>query len=361
MLVTLPPFIQQASKDGLLQKYAVPGSDHVKGVKGDDYVTVVDNYLCFIANQQAGTPKTFDDLLASMQTISDFGVPPLSIGAANGWTLTDIFENIYLAQAGAEKYDQLTAHQIPWTDPSVKDALTTMAKMVKSEWLPGGTAGTLQTEFPVSVQNMFSNPPKAAMEIEADFVGATISGNTKAKVGADAIIDVRHVTSGAEEHLLGTAVRCRSLREARPFDVIGEIDVPQVEDYVVPIGKAKVVREGTDVTLVSYSIGVGVSLDAANQLSEQGIEAEVIDLRTLRPLDRATVLKSLAKTNRMVCVEEGWPVCSISSELMAMAMEEMRRLVEDLEQTAAPRTCPHGRPTLVHLGTDAIERQFGRR
>ena len=63
VVVTLPPFIQKASKDGLLQKYDVPGADQVKGVKGDDYVAVVDNYLCFIANQQAGTPKTFDDLL----------------------------------------------------------------------------------------------------------------------------------------------------------------------------------------------------------------------------------------------------------------------------------------------------------
>jgi pyruvate dehydrogenase E1 component beta subunit len=99
-------------------------------------------------------------------------------------------------------------------------------------------------------------------------------------------------------------------------------DVPKLDDYVLPIGKARVVREGSDVTLVSYSIGVGVALDAANQLAEQGIEAEVIDLRTLRPLDKATVLASLAKTNRMVCVEEGWPVCSVSSELMAIAMEE---------------------------------------
>ena len=99
-------------------------------------------------------------------------------------------------------------------------------------------------------------------------------------------------------------------------------DVPKLDDYVLPIGKASVVREGNDVTLVSYSIGVGVALDAASQLAEQGIEAEVIDLRTLRPLDRETVLRSLAKTNRMVAVEEGWPVCSISSELMAIAMEE---------------------------------------
>jgi pyruvate dehydrogenase E1 component beta subunit len=99
-------------------------------------------------------------------------------------------------------------------------------------------------------------------------------------------------------------------------------DVPKIDDYVLPIGKAKIVREGKDVTLVSYSIGVGVALDAANQLAEQGIEAEVIDLRTLRPLDRETVLASLARTNRMVCVEEGWPGCSISSELMAIAMED---------------------------------------
>jgi pyruvate dehydrogenase E1 component beta subunit len=99
-------------------------------------------------------------------------------------------------------------------------------------------------------------------------------------------------------------------------------DVPKLDDYVLPIGKARIAREGSDVTLVSYSIGVGVALDAAAKLAEDGIEAEVIDLRTLRPLDKETVLASLSKTNRMVCVEEGWPVCSISSEIMAIAMEE---------------------------------------
>ncbi|MDT9597631.1 pyruvate dehydrogenase complex E1 component subunit beta [Sphingosinicella rhizophila] len=99
-------------------------------------------------------------------------------------------------------------------------------------------------------------------------------------------------------------------------------DVPKLDDYVLPIGKARVVREGVDVTLVSYSIGVGIALDAAAQLAGQGIEAEVIDLRTLRPLDRQAILESLAKTNRMVVVEEAWPVCSIASEIIAIAMEE---------------------------------------
>ena len=99
-------------------------------------------------------------------------------------------------------------------------------------------------------------------------------------------------------------------------------DVPQIDDYVLPIGKARIVRAGKDVTLVSYSIGVGVALEAAETLAGEGIDAEVIDLRTLRPLDKATVLKSLAKTNRMVVVEEGWPVCSIASEIAAIAMED---------------------------------------
>jgi pyruvate dehydrogenase E1 component beta subunit len=99
-------------------------------------------------------------------------------------------------------------------------------------------------------------------------------------------------------------------------------DVPQVNDWVLPIGKARVMREGTHVSIVSYSIGVGVALEAAETLAGEGIEAEVIDLRTLRPLDRQAVLTSLAKTNRMVVVEEGWPTCSISSEIMAICMEE---------------------------------------
>lgn len=99
-------------------------------------------------------------------------------------------------------------------------------------------------------------------------------------------------------------------------------DVPKVDDWVLPIGKARIVRDGRDVTIVSYSIGVGVSLEAAETLAGEGIEAEVIDLRTLRPLDKEAVLRSLAKTNRLVVAEEGWPTCSIASEIMAICMED---------------------------------------
>ncbi len=99
-------------------------------------------------------------------------------------------------------------------------------------------------------------------------------------------------------------------------------EVPKLDDHVLPIGKARVMREGSDITLVSYSIGVGLALDAAETLADEGVDAEVIDLRTLRPLDKRAVLDSLAKTNRMVVVEEGWPTCSIASEIIAICMDE---------------------------------------
>jgi pyruvate dehydrogenase E1 component beta subunit len=98
--------------------------------------------------------------------------------------------------------------------------------------------------------------------------------------------------------------------------------VPKLDDFVLPIGKARVVREGKDVTLVSYSIGVGLCLEAAEKLAEMGIDAEIIDLRTLRPLDTDTVIESVKKTNRIVTVEQAWPVCSIGSHIAAVVALE---------------------------------------
>ncbi|MAS44744.1 MAG: pyruvate dehydrogenase complex E1 component subunit beta [Rhodobacteraceae bacterium] len=99
-------------------------------------------------------------------------------------------------------------------------------------------------------------------------------------------------------------------------------DVPDIEDLTIPIGKARIWREGTDVTLVSFGIGMTYALEAADKLAEDGISAEVIDLRSIRPMDTATVVRSVMKTNRCVTVEEGWPVCSIGSEISAVLMRE---------------------------------------
>ncbi len=100
-----------------------------------------------------------------------------------------------------------------------------------------------------------------------------------------------------------------------------EFDIPDVEDYVVPIGKAKVRRQGTDVTLVAYSRMVGFALQAAEALAAEGISAEVVDLRTIRPMDHATILESVKKTNRLVTVEEGWGPMGVGSEIVARITE----------------------------------------
>ena len=99
-------------------------------------------------------------------------------------------------------------------------------------------------------------------------------------------------------------------------------DVPEIDDYTVPIGKAKIWREGTDVTIVSFSIGMQYALEAADKLAEEGISAEVIDLRTLRPMDTETIINSVKKTNRCVTVEEGFPVASIGNHISAVLMEQ---------------------------------------
>jgi pyruvate dehydrogenase E1 component beta subunit len=100
-----------------------------------------------------------------------------------------------------------------------------------------------------------------------------------------------------------------------------KFEVPEGDDVVVEIGKAAVVREGTDVTIVAFSIMVGKALAAAEELAKEGISAEVIDLRTLRPLDTDTIVESVKKTSRCVSVEEGWPVAGMGSEIAAIIME----------------------------------------
>lgn len=99
-------------------------------------------------------------------------------------------------------------------------------------------------------------------------------------------------------------------------------DVPDDNDYIVPIGKAKIVKEGTDVTITAFSIMVGYALEAAEQLQTLGINAEVIDLRTIRPIDTDTIIKSVMKTNRIVSVEEGWGVAGVGSEICTLVCEQ---------------------------------------
>ena len=124
--------------------------------------------------------------------------------------------------------------------------------------------------------------------------------------------------------LMKAAIRCEDPVVFLENELVygRSFDVPDLDDHVLPIGKARIMREGSDVTIVSYSIGVGMALEAAETLAGEGIDAEVIDLRTLRPLDTQSILDSLKKTNRLVIAEEGWPICGIASEVIAVCMEQ---------------------------------------
>jgi alpha-glucoside transport system substrate-binding protein len=136
------------------------------------------------AYKNAGvTPaKSWDEFLTAAKTLKASGTPAYSIGGGDGWTLTDLFENIYLRQAGPDKYDQLSTHAIKWTDPTVKAALTSMADVLgDSSNIVGGTSGALETDFPTSVSNVFTSSPKGAQVIEGDFVPGVVASKTKLK------------------------------------------------------------------------------------------------------------------------------------------------------------------------------------
>jgi alpha-glucoside transport system substrate-binding protein len=131
-----------------------------------------------------GPPSTFTGLLSIAKRIKASGTPAYSLGGAEGWTLTDLFENIYLRTFGPVEYGLLSRHKIAWTSPSVTAALQTMVKILGDKAnIYGGTNGALQTGFNRSVTNVFASKPKAAMVFEGDFVGGVIADGTKAAAG----------------------------------------------------------------------------------------------------------------------------------------------------------------------------------
>jgi alpha-glucoside transport system substrate-binding protein len=158
---------------------------HLYGLvfKGANKSTVWYSVSAF-KNAGVTPPKTWTALLNDAKTIKASGLPAYSIGGADGWTLTDLMENLYLRIAGPAKYDQLATHKITWTDPTVKKTLRAMAQIFTDTGnIYRGTSGALQTDFPTSVNNMFSKPPKAAMTMEGDFVPGVAT--TKAKAVTD--------------------------------------------------------------------------------------------------------------------------------------------------------------------------------
>ncbi|MDI2098840.1 ABC transporter substrate-binding protein [Ruicaihuangia caeni] len=132
----------------------------------------------------ASEPKDWDDFLKQLKLVSDSGYAGISIGADVGWPLTDWFENVYLRTAGGDKYDQLTKHEIPWTDPSVAEALTVLGTLFGSDLVEPGAA---QRTFPESVTEVFGADPKAGTVYEGDFVAGNITDDGNSTVGENAL------------------------------------------------------------------------------------------------------------------------------------------------------------------------------
>ncbi len=155
---------------------AVDGTQYAIMFKGANKSTIWYNVADF---EEAGVdpPETWEDLAAASDTLKAAGVTPYSVGVDVGWPISDLFENVYIRSAGAEMYDQLTNHEIPWTDQSVKDALTIMADILASDNMVGGTDGALETDMPSSVAKVFSDSPEAAMVVIGDFAPGVVTDN----------------------------------------------------------------------------------------------------------------------------------------------------------------------------------------
>jgi alpha-glucoside transport system substrate-binding protein len=173
------PKAQKTLAPGWIDLGTVKGKYYGLYIKGTNKSTVWYGVKAFKA---AGvkTPKTWPQFLSVAKTIRASGLPAYSIGGSEAWTLTDLFENIYLRTAGAKNYDRLATHKLKWTDKTVKTALKTMAQVLSdTNNIAGGKAGALQTDFATSVAQAFRPGGKAAMVLEGDFVPASITSKWK--------------------------------------------------------------------------------------------------------------------------------------------------------------------------------------
>ncbi|MQA25675.1 MAG: extracellular solute-binding protein [Micromonosporaceae bacterium] len=240
-----PPDVAIVSQPGLMKNLAADGAlkpvnKDVEAAIGENYAPVwkdlgsVDGEVYGVwikaankslmwyntqAFEDAGVeePKTWDEFNTTLSTLADAGTSPLSVAGSDGWTLTDWFENVYLQVAGPEKYDQLTNHEIPWTDQSVKDTL----KILGDLWggannIPGGPKAALQVKFQDSVTNVFADNPKAAIVYEGDFVGGVIGAETNAKVGETAkFFSFPEAKSGAGNSVVGGGDVALALKDGK--------------------------------------------------------------------------------------------------------------------------------------------------
>jgi ABC-type glycerol-3-phosphate transport system substrate-binding protein len=191
---------------------AVDGTQYGVLFKASNKATIWYNVAAF---EEAGVepPETWEELIEVADTLKAAGITPFSVGVDVGWPITGLFENVYLRTAGAEMYDQLANHEIPWTDQSVKDALAVMAEILGDpENLAGGTDGSVQSEMPASVAKVFSEDPEGAMVIIGDFAPGVIESPIEPETGYN--VFTFPSIEGSEPSVLGSGDLCVNFRES---------------------------------------------------------------------------------------------------------------------------------------------------
>lgn len=231
--------------------------------------------------EQAGVepPSDWDEMLETAKTVNASGVPWVSMGGADGWTLTDWFENIYIRTAGPEMYDQLANHEIPWTDPSVIEALEVFGELVGDPAnLAGGTEGALQTDFTTSVNQVFTGEPAAATVYEGDFVPGVISAEAGAEAGTDFDFFDFPAIDGSEPAVVGGGDAAVALTDNEAGqDFLAFLTTPEAAEVWASRG---------GFTSANQNLDVGIYPDEITQRSGEAIataEAIRFDLSDLQP------------------------------------------------------------------------------
>jgi alpha-glucoside transport system substrate-binding protein len=304
-----PPDIAILPNPGLLRDFAENGDlqpldDIVGDVVDSDYASVwrdvatVDGklYGVYYKAAQKSTfwynvnvfndagvqpPEDWPGLLQTAQTVDQSGVTPYAIGGADAWVLTDWFENVYLRTAGPEKYDQLAAHEIPWTDSSVKEALDTLGQIFgKGDLIEGGPSGALQQTFEDSVATVFSDPPKAGMVYEGDFVGGIV-GDSGAQLGTDAnFFDFPSINGSPPSVMAGGDVAVLLTDNPAAKELIKFLASPEAAEVWIPHGGF--ISPNTSVDLSVYPDDI--SRRAAQALAQAG-ENVRYDMSDLQPAE----------------------------------------------------------------------------
>lgn len=294
-LISQPALLEQLASDGHLQAI----SDETKDIVSENYseswvelATVEDDQygVWFKASNKstvwynadiydeagAEVPETWDDFLSQLELISDAGYAGISIGADVGWPITDWFENVYLRTAGADKYDELTDHEIPWTDESVTEALEVLAELFGNDTLV--QEGADQRTFPESVTEVFGAEPNAGTVYEGDFVAGNIADDGNSTVGENALFYDFPSINGSEPAVVGGGDIAVAFNDEEATDALMQfLASPESAEVWVPNGGLTSPNSGVDTSLYPD--------DISRQIAESLIEAETFrfDMSDLAP------------------------------------------------------------------------------